>query len=234
MSLAKKLAACFIILAVFIILTTPLSESSALLGGSIPGVLTCLGVVIIIEWIWKKLPDIWAEKKSQDEIYGDNSMAVAKKTVMKKKPKAEPGLFQKFSAYVAKNRAANAKSGEPSLTDEFSKMGADWGKNLTKGMAEVGRSEEEKLSGKTKKPVTGTFQDDDDYAQDTLFGGKKTKPVSQPTQTIRNDPLIDDGEIKITFLESGKLIIQRSSGSGVALDKSEQMRVYTLLKKLIG
>ena len=152
-------------------------------------------------------------------------------------PVKEPGLFDKFNAYVKKNQTANKKLGEPSLTEELSSFGSEWSKNLAKGMSQVGDQEEKKIMGTTKKN-TGSFQDDNDHAQDVLFGSKKPKTNSQQQpqeRVIRNEPLVaDDGELQITFLESGNLIIRRASGAGLALDPAEQKRVYTLLKKLIG
>ena len=159
-------------------------------------------------------------------------MTATRKSKTPAQPVKEPGLFQKFSAYVAKNQAANKKAGDPSLSDEFSKFGADWGKNLSRGMAEVGNAEEAKLLGKSKKATTGTFNDTDDTANEMLFGSKK--PAQGTSRGSQNESLVDDGELRFTLLCDGKMIIQRSSGAGIALDEFEQKRVYTFLKKIVG
>jgi hypothetical protein len=90
-------------------------------------------------------------------------------------PKKEPGLFSKFGAYVKKNQAAEAerrkKTGEPTFTEELSSFGSEWSKNLTKGMAQVGKEEEAKLDGKSSS--VKIVRDDDDFANDILFGKKK-------------------------------------------------------------
>lgn len=101
-----------------------------------------------------------------------------------KKEKKEPGLLNKFAAYVNKNRAAEAKrmkqTGERSLTEELSAFGSEWGKNLTKGMANVGKEEEAKLNGKTAS--TKIVRDDDDFADEILFGTKKKSNKSTGAQ----------------------------------------------------
>jgi hypothetical protein len=93
------------------------------------------------------------------------------------KPEKKPGLLSRFGKYVEKNRRAEAerrkRTGEPSFSEELSAFGSEWSKNLTKGMAQVGREEEAKLNGKTGS--TKIVRDDDEFANDILFGKKKSK-----------------------------------------------------------
>jgi hypothetical protein len=106
------------------------------------------------------IPAEFTEKKSEKE---------------KEKPQKEPGLLNKFATYVKKNQAAEAerrkRTGEPSFSEELSAFGSEWGKNLSKGMANVGKEEEAKLNGKSGS--VKVVRDDDDFANDILFGKKK-------------------------------------------------------------
>ena len=112
-----------------------------------------------------------------------------------KKPK-EPGLFSKFNAYIAKNQAANRRAGDKPLSEELSSFGSEWGKNFSKGMAQVGEEEESKINKKPK-----IVHDDDGLMDEILFGKKpKAKSVQQSTvgETLR----------KITQ-ETDEMFIQR-------------------------
>jgi hypothetical protein len=98
----------------------------------------------------------------------------------------KPSAISRFSAYIKKNQAAEAerrkRTGEASFTEELSSFGSEWSKNLTKGMAQVGREEEAKLEGKTGS--TKVVQDDDDFANDILFGSSgKKKSTATPVGT---------------------------------------------------
>jgi hypothetical protein len=118
----------------------------------------------------------------------EDTVINAEYTEKRKEPK--PSALSRFSAYIKKNQAAEAarqkRTGEPSFTEELSKFGSDWGKGLTQGMANVGREEEAKLEGRsggTKKVV----QDEDDYANDILFGSSgKKKPSSTANGGVRS------------------------------------------------
>lgn len=112
------------------------------------------------------------------------------------KPK-EPGLFTKINTYIKKNQEANRRAGDKPLSEEISSFGAEWGKNFSKGMAEVGNSEEAKLSGGKAKIV----HDDDGLMDEILFGkkpGKKTVPQSDTSEVIRK-----------TTTQSDEIFIQR-------------------------
>lgn len=106
--------------------------------------------------------------------YEDDEIVINAEFSEKQPPKKEPGLLQRFSAYRKKNLEAARKAGEPALEEELKNMGMDWGKSFSKGMAEVGREEEAKLSGRTKPVV-----DSGDPANDFLFGGSGKKQVQQ-------------------------------------------------------
>jgi len=97
------------------------------------------------------------------------------------KPPEKPGLISRYVAFVQKNQKAEAerrkRTGEPSFSEELFSFGSEWSKNISKGMANVGREEEAKLNGKTKS--TKIVNDDDDFADEILFGTKK-KPKQPP------------------------------------------------------
>jgi len=99
------------------------------------------------------------------------------------KPEKEPGMLGKFAAYIKKNQASEEarrkRTGEASFTEELSAFGSEWSKNLTKGMASVGNEEERKISGKSGN--VKIVQDDDNFADDILFGTKRNKKQSTPS-----------------------------------------------------
>jgi hypothetical protein len=110
-------------------------------------------------------------------LYEDDETVINAEFSEKKPTKEEPGVLGKFAAYVKKNRAAEAerrkKTGEPTFSEEISKFGSDWGKNLSKGMANVGNEEEAKLEGKKKQSAPSGLGYGDDSADEFLFGKKK-------------------------------------------------------------
>jgi hypothetical protein len=116
--------------------------------------------------------------------YEDDEIVINADFSEKKPQEKETGVLGKMAAYVKKNRAAEAerrkKTGEPSFSEEISKFGSEWGKNLTKGMADVGTEEEAKLNGKKKQSTPSGLGYGDDSADEFLFGkyGKKQPPQS--------------------------------------------------------
>jgi hypothetical protein len=109
--------------------------------------------------------------------YEEDDVVINAEFSEKKPPKKAEGVFGKVAAYVKKNRAAEAErrkqTGEPSFSEELSKFGSEWGKNLSKGMADVGNEEESKLNGKKKQPTSSGLGYGDDSADEFLFGKKK-------------------------------------------------------------
>jgi hypothetical protein len=96
-----------------------------------------------------------------------------------KKDQKKPGVFSGIAAYIKKNQEAEKKrrekTGEKSLSEELAGVGSDWGKNLMKGMKEVGDEQESSLTGRRRSP--GSFDPSDDITDEILFG-KKPKPRS--------------------------------------------------------
>jgi len=128
-------------------------------------------------------------QNDQNCIISENNTELRFKMTDEEKPK-EPGLFSKFNAYIAKNQAANRRAGDKPLSEELSSFGSDWGKNFSKGMAEVGNEEEAKLNKKPK-----VVHDDDGLMDEIIFGKKKPKTNQTPNKeepVQRGEPMTDE------------------------------------------
>jgi hypothetical protein len=81
----------------------------------------------------------------------------------------------RFSAYIAKNQAANRAAGDTSLSEELSNFGKSYGKGISDGAASLGMEEIANVNKRKADTAKRNPKDDDDLI-DFLSGRKpKTK-----------------------------------------------------------
>jgi hypothetical protein len=83
------------------------------------------------------------------------------------------GALARFSAYIAKNQAANRAAGETSLSDELSNFGKSYGKGISEGAASLGMEEIANVNKRKSDTAKRNPKDDDDLID--FLSGKRPK-----------------------------------------------------------